>query len=187
MANKPFSQVLQEAVKTLDVVNYRLQNHKKRLEEIDKRLFNEVVNSLKKQQKDRAKVVANELSVVRKAIKMVMTLEIALETIKQRLISARDFGEIAALLSPAIRLTKELSPSLARLMPEANLEVERTLSELSNLLVETTGAGIEGPEIIMTPEAEQIINEAGALAELKAKKILPEVPISASPLEAAEA
>lgn len=187
MADKPFKQMLKEAVRTLDIVRYRLQNRRKRLEDMDRWMFREIVSNLRKQQKDKAKVIANELSLIRKSIKMVMTLEIALETIKQRLITAHDFGEIAALISPAIQLTKELSPNLAKLMPEANLEIEESLTELSNLMVETGGLRAEGPGVIMTPEAEQIINEAAALAEQRAKSRLPEVPVSTSSLEATEA
>jgi division protein CdvB (Snf7/Vps24/ESCRT-III family) len=185
LAKKPFKTVLEEAVRTIDTVKYRLVNRRKRLEEKDGLMFKEVVRCIKNRQKQRATIIANELSLIRKSIKMVMTLEIALETIKQRLLTARSYGEIASLVSPAVHLTKELQPSLSNLMPEANLEIEESLAELSNLMIESGGLRTEGPGIIMTPEAERIINEAAVIAEKRAKETLPEVPISS--VELAEA
>ena len=182
MPEKPFKELLEEAVKTIDTVKFRLEGRRKRLEEKDRTLFNEVVRSIRRNQKQRATIIANELALIRRSIKMVLTMEIALETIKQRLITAKNFGEIAALISPAIHLAKELQPSLGKLMPEANIEIEESLEELSNLIVESGGIRAEGPYVPLSPEAERIIEEAAAIAEQRAKAKLPEVPIASTEL-----
>ncbi len=181
--SKPVKDQVDNAIKMISAVELTLDNQMKKLKEKDSIIFSQVVANLKKGNRPRAKMLANELSVIRRSIKMVSTSHFALNTIKERLITVTDYGEFVSAISPALAITKSIQKDVSMTAPEASNGLSRIASDLNDII---TNSGT--PDIGYSPqageEAEKIIQEAAKLAEQRTMKTLPEVPNTLGEAEA---
>jgi len=181
--SKPVRDQVDSAIKMISAVELALDNQMKKLKEKDGVIFSQVVANLKKGNKTRAKMLATELSMIRRSIKVVSTSHFALNTIKERLITVTDYGDFVTAISPAIAITKSIQKDVSMTAPEASGGLSRIASDLSDII-----ASSGTPSVDYSPqageEAEKIIQEAAKLAEQRTMKTLPEVPRTLGEAEA---
>jgi division protein CdvB (Snf7/Vps24/ESCRT-III family) len=157
----------------------KLDANSSKLREKEAVLFNRVVSSLRKHEKEHANMLANELAEIRKMDKMVTSAKLALEQIALRLNTIQDLGDIAAMLSPTMGIVNGVRSQLTGLIPEAQSEIGE-ISDLLSTILSDVGRINASPINFETAneEAERVLAEAAAVAEQTMKQRFPDLPFT---------
>ena len=78
------------------------------------------MGALKKNNKERAAVCANEIAEVRKLIKFLYNVQLAIERVVLRLETIRELSEIVVDLKPALKLLQDVSQELFQVLPDVS-------------------------------------------------------------------
>lgn len=165
-------------MRKLKIQQHKLGQVSFRLKERDKVLFRTCVNALKNNNKDRAKICANEIAEVRKLIKFLYHVELAIERVILRLETIRELSDIIIDLKPALIMLQRVSKQLFEVLPDVSSELGRINDVISETLYSTRITA--DPSVIpinrMTPGGEEILKEVSSFLEQKATEKLPEPP-----------
>ena len=164
----------------------RLEQATSRLRERDRTLFNSCVSQIRMNHKERAGIVANELSEVRKVHNMVTQCHLALERIILRLETIQEVSQIMADLKPALRSLRELTETMVSVMPDVAAELQRVNESINETLAVTkmTSAEDIAPLTRKTEAGEEILKEVSATLE---KRIGDELPLPPMPMASGKA
>ena len=177
MGPEPIKPKLENASRHIKVQIAKLSTVSDRLAAKDKEIFERVVSLIQKRDTQRAKMLANELTEIRKMGKLVTQAKLAFEQIELRINTIQDLGDVASTLSPALGIVRGISPGISNVLPEAQGEIEEISSLLKGILVDS---GQVNPSVVSVQaaneEAESIIAEAGAVAEQSIKDKFPDLP-----------
>jgi division protein CdvB (Snf7/Vps24/ESCRT-III family) len=160
-------------------------NQLTRLKMLDKRFgsmeayyLEQVTSNIKSGNNARAKILATELSNVRRLRRTTQHTGLALEAIVIRFSTINEFAAILDTIDPTIEMIKGIHMELSRAIPAAN----EALSEVSTVTTDVLlNANIKADARISTPmdaDALSILNEIEGVLEDEAKAKLPEVPTS---------
>ncbi|MCW4010318.1 MAG: Snf7 family protein [Candidatus Bathyarchaeota archaeon] len=167
---------------TLKIQQNKLEQASYRLKERDKILFETCMGALKKNNKERAAVCANEIAEVRKLLKFLYNVQLAIERVVLRLETIRELSEIVVDLKPALKLLQNVSQELFQVLPDVSAElntVQTTISETLYATKVTSDADAVIPVGNKTVGGEEILQEVSNFLEQKISETLPEPPISA--------
>jgi division protein CdvB (Snf7/Vps24/ESCRT-III family) len=144
----------------------------------EKTLFSRTSSAFQKHDTVQANAFANELSELRKAIKLVNGAKLSLESVQARLKTITDIGDMAMVLAPVGQVVRSVRKTLITVMPTANESMGEINSDLEGLMREVGSiSGISGFNFETTGEdAEKILAEASAVAESKMSQNLPDIP-----------
>jgi division protein CdvB (Snf7/Vps24/ESCRT-III family) len=123
-------------------------------------------------------MISNEISQVRKTIKMISQLKIALEQIQLRFESTIDLGDVMVAIGPAMGAVTKVRSGLGGVMPE----VDRELGEINGVFgdIMMSAGSLGNPSFAFDASGEEvdgILAEAGAVAEQRMSESFPDVPI----------
>jgi len=144
------------------------------------------MHALKCNNKEKAAICANEIAEVRKLIKFLYNVQLAIERVILRLETIKELSEIVVDLKPALKLLQNVSQELFQVLPDVSTE----LSNVNNAISETLYATrINADESLIplgkkTPGGEEILKEVSAFLQEKLEESLPEPP--AAPLKTQE-
>lgn len=176
------------SIALLNSVKRQIDVKEAALNEKDKQMFEEIVRAKQKGQEARANMLANELSQLRRTRKNIASSKIVIEAIIQRLETAKEAGDFASNLAPAIAVVSSLKNQLASVMPEAVRSLNESFQDLSSVMIESGQLSGHVPDIQLAgDEAERIIYEAQLAVESQVKERFPEVPTEIKQQEAEEA
>jgi division protein CdvB (Snf7/Vps24/ESCRT-III family) len=177
---QPIGEVIQVTTKRLKLQQMRLEQATSRLRERDRTLFNACVFQVRMKHRERAGIVANELSEVRKVLNMVTQCHLALERIILRLETIQEVSQIMADLKPALRSLRELTETMVNVMPDVAAELQRVNESINDTLAVTklTSAEDVAPLIHKTEAGQEILKEASAMLEKRIGDELPLPPMS---------
>jgi len=116
---------------------------------------------------------------MRKQEKMVENAGLALEKIKLRLTTVEDIGEAMVAMQPAMSVVNSIKPSIDRMMPESDSEINAMSDMLGEMMVNTLGEGYADQfdiNALSCVEMDLILQEANTMLEKDADKRLPDVP-----------
>jgi division protein CdvB (Snf7/Vps24/ESCRT-III family) len=183
---QPIGEVIQLTTKRLKLQQMRLEQATSRLRERDRTLFNACVSQIRMNHRERAGIVANELSEVRKVHNMVTQCHLALERIILRLETIQEVSQIMADLKPALRSLRELTETMVSVMPDVAAELQRVNESINETLAVTkmTSAEDIAPLTRKTEAGEEILKEVSATLE---KKIGDELPLPPVPMASGKA
>ena len=183
---QPIGEVIQVTTKRLKLQQMRLEQATSRLRERDRTLFNACVFQIRMKHRERAGIVANELSEVRKVLNMVTQCHLALERIILRLETIQEVSQIMADLKPALRSLRELTETMVNVMPDVAAELQRVNESINDTLAVTklTSAEDVAPLIHKTEAGQEILKEASAMLE---KRIGDELPLPPMPVVSGKA
>ncbi|HEV8386398.1 MAG TPA: hypothetical protein VGQ03_02135 [Nitrososphaera sp.] len=162
-----------------------------RLKVIDRRFANmealfleQIVSNIKTGNNTRAKIIASELSNVKRIRRTTQHTSLALEAIVIRFSTINEFATILDTIDPTIEMIRGIQSEIAKAIPAAN----QVFSDVSSMTTDVLlNANIRSEARISTPmdaDALLILNEIEGALESEAKAKLPEVPAevpSASP------
>ncbi|MEM3673224.1 MAG: hypothetical protein QW468_03215 [Candidatus Bathyarchaeia archaeon] len=172
---------------TLKLQQSKIEQATFRLKERDKILFRTCVTSLKDNNKERAAIFASEIAEIRKLIKFLYNVELAIERVILRLETIKELGDIVIDLKPALKLLQGVSQELFQILPDVSSELEKVNEAISETLYSTKITTNESviPVGMKTPGGEEILKEVSSFLEQKLTEELPEPP-AAQPLKEPE-
>lgn len=148
-----------------------------RMTEKEKSLFSKTSAAFQKHDTDQAKAFANELSELRKSIKLVNSAKLSLERVEVRLKTITDIGDLAVTLAPVGHVVKSVRKTLVSVMPSANESMNEISSGLEGVMQEMGNISNLNEFNFDTTndEAEKILAEASIMAESKMSTNLPDL------------
>ncbi|HJS68250.1 MAG TPA: Snf7 family protein [Nitrososphaera sp.] len=136
----------------------------------------QITSNIKSGNNARAKILATELSNVRRLRRTTQHTGLALEAIVIRFSTINEFAAVLDAIDPTIEMIKGIQSELSRSIPAAN----EAFSEVSTVTTDVLlYANIKAEARISTPvdaDALSILNEIEGVLEDEAKAKLPEVP-----------
>ncbi|MFP3225691.1 MAG: cell division protein CdvB [Sulfolobaceae archaeon] len=155
----------------------RLDEAIRRLKERDKELFEKVVRAQIEGDVARATIYAQEISDIRKMIKIIYTAYLAIEKVRLKLDTVQELQGVSLVLIPVAKILGELKDQIKGVTPEVALALDSITSSVNSIAIET-GAISERSVVpaIVDEQAKQILDEAQKMAEVKVREILPELP-----------
>jgi hypothetical protein len=137
------------------------------------------MSALKKNNKERAAVCANEIAEVRKLLKFLYNVQLAIERVVLRLETIKELSEIVVDLKPALKLLQNVSQELFQVLPDVSAElntVQTTISETLYATKVSSDADSVIPVGHKTEGGEEILKEVSSFLEQKIADTLPEPP-----------
>lgn len=180
--------VIFRAIHKLKFQCVKLEQVTVRLRERDRVLFESCVVAVRKKNRERASICANELAEVRKLLNIIAQSELAIERIILRLETIRELSGIIVDLKPALRNLQSVTKYLDGVMPEIASELEKLNNSISETLSMTSVGSPQPitPFELRTPDSEEILKEVSSFMEQRLTKKLPEPPASIIVPEKAE-
>jgi division protein CdvB (Snf7/Vps24/ESCRT-III family) len=174
----PLKERLNSAASVLRKTIYHLDQLAQRLLQRDRELFNRMVRALRKGERDRANVLANELVQIRNMTKTTTQCKIALEQVLLRMETVKDMGDMVTSLAAATAVIRGVNATVAKVTPTADASLQELGSLLDGLLIEAGQTGGFALNFEAANEdARRILAEAAAVAEERLKGSLPEPPV----------
>ncbi len=170
-----------KSIYTLKEQQNKLEQASFRLRERDKILFETCMSAIKKNNKERASVCANELAEVRKLLKFLYNVQLAIERVVLRLETIRELSEIVVDLKPALKLLQNVSQELFQVLPDVSAELNSVQTTISETLYATKVTSDPDATIQVghkTEGGEEILKEVSSFLEQKVAETLPEPPVS---------
>lgn len=132
-----------------------------------------------------ARMLAGELSEMRKVKKAMMLIKTSLEKVDIRLSTYTGFGDAVAAIAPAIHLMKSLGGRLNRFIPEADAEINQMIKTLGSLNATTAGDAFSMDQSY-EGDVESIMQEAASVATVAIGSKFPSMPADAQDAQAGE-
>ena len=179
----PLRDIASKSILTLRVQQNKLEQASYRLRERDKVLFESCMGALKRNNKERASICANEISEIRKLIKFLYSVQLAIERVILRLETIKELSEIVVDLKPALKLLQDVSSDLFQVLPDVSAELNTVNSTISETLYATKINTDESviPVSRKTQGGEEILKEVSTFIEQKLVENLPEPPTTVAP------
>jgi len=176
----PIREVATKSIYTLRIQQNKLEQASYRLKERDRVLFENCMGALKKNNKDRAAMCANEIAEVRKLIKFLYSVQLAIERVILRLETIKELSEIVVDLKPALKLLQNVSQELFQVLPDVSTELNTVNETIHDTLYATKITTDESiiPVGRKTEAGEEILKEVTSFIEQKLTETLPEPPVS---------
>jgi division protein CdvB (Snf7/Vps24/ESCRT-III family) len=177
----PVREVATKSITVLKTQQWKLEQASFRLKERDRVLFESCMGALKKNNREKAAICATELAEVRKLVKFLYNVQLAIERVIMRLETIKELGDIVADLKPALRLLQGVSQELFQVLPDISSE----LSNVNETIQDTLRvAKITSDENIIpvgnkTEAGEAILTEVTGFMRQKLNESLPEPPVEA--------
>ncbi|HEX9261054.1 MAG TPA: Snf7 family protein [Candidatus Bathyarchaeia archaeon] len=176
-------EIATKSILTLRIQQNKLEQASYRLRERDKILFESCMGALKRNNKEKASICANEISEIRKLIKFLYSMQLAIERVVLRLETIKELSEIVVDLKPALKLLQDVSSDLFQVLPDVSAELSNVNSAISDTLYATKITTDESviPVNRRTEGGEEILKEVSHFIEKKLVEDLPEPPTTVAP------
>jgi division protein CdvB (Snf7/Vps24/ESCRT-III family) len=177
----PIREVATKSISTLRVQQNKLDQASYRLKERDRILFETCMFALKKNNKEKAAMCATEIAEVRKLVKFLYNVQLAIERVVLRLETIKELGDIVADLKPALKLLQGVSQELFQVLPDVSSELNCVNQTIQDTLSATKISSDENliPVGRKTEGGEEILKEVSCFMEQKLTETLPEPPVEA--------
>ncbi len=174
----PVREVASKSIYTLKIQQRKLEQASYRLKERDRILFESCTGALKRNNKERAAVCANELAEVRKLVKFLYSVQLAIERVILRLETLKELSDIVIDLKPALKLLQNVSSDLFQVLPDVSTELSNVNETIRDTLCATRLSADESliPVGHKTAAGEEVLEEVSTFLEKKLSDSLPEPP-----------
>ena len=181
----PIREVATKSITTLKIQQGKLEQASFRLKERDRILFESCMGALKKNNREKAAICATELAEVRKLVKFLYNVQLAIERVVMRLETIKELGDIVTDLKPALSLLQGVSQELFQVLPDVSSELDSVNSAIQDTLHATKLTTDENviPVGQKTEGGEEILKEVTSFMQQKISETLPEPPIGASKVQ----
>jgi len=168
-------EIASKSIYTLKIQQNKIEQASYRLKERDRLLFESCMGALKKNNKQRAAMCANEIAEVRKLIKFLYSVQLAIERVVLRLETIKELSDIVVDLKPALKLLQNVSSDLFQVLPDVSSELNEAIHET---LYATKFSADESliPVGKKTAGGEEVLSEVSDFLEQKLCETLPEPP-----------
>jgi len=155
----------------------RLDEAIRRLRDRDKELYEKVIRAQIEGDMAKATIYAQEISDIRKIIKIIYTAYLAIEKVRIKLDTVKELQGVSLVLLPIMKVLDQLKEQIRGVSPEVAMALDSILSSVNSIAIET-GVLSEKSVVptVIDEEAQKILNETKKMAENKLKELLPELP-----------
>ena len=168
---------IQTAVNKLQVQTSKMDVMLTKLHQRDQQLFDRIVTATQSHDTPTSRVLSSELAEVRKVSRVLGGARNSLEQVQLRLTTIHDLGDAMIAIGPAMSTMKELKPTMAKFMPEADSELNTMTETLNGLMVDSiSGDSFDMQDGAMNEETNAILQEASAVAEQQTDASFPSIP-----------
>lgn len=171
---------MDKSIRKLKVQQYRIKQVSFRVQKRDKALFQRCVHAVKNQNKDRAAICANELAEIKKLLKFLYHVELAIERVILRVETMRELSDIIMDLKPALKMLQSVTGRLFDVLPNVSAELGKVNDAITETLYSTRIT--VDPSMIpvdkTTSGGEEVLKEVSSLLEQKLTRKLPEPPVT---------
>jgi division protein CdvB (Snf7/Vps24/ESCRT-III family) len=176
----PIRDVASKSIYTLKIQQNKLEQANYRLKERDRLLFESCMGALKKNNKQRAAMCANEIAEVRKLVKFLYSVQLAIERVVLRLETIKELSDIVVDLKPSLKLLQQVSSDLFQVLPDVSSELNNVNDAIRETLYATKISADESliPVGKKTAGGEEVLSEVSSFLEQKLSESLPEPPES---------
>ncbi|MFQ5758311.1 MAG: hypothetical protein ACE5IF_01390 [Candidatus Bathyarchaeia archaeon] len=181
----PLEEMIPRAIRRLKIQHVKLEHVVVRLRKRDQVLFKRCTIAVENQNRERAIILANELTEIRKLIGIVTQTQIVIERIIIRLETIKELNSIVVDLKPVLKVLQSVTRSLDTAMPQVASELNRVSETITETLA-VTQIGSPQPVIplnVKTPGSEEILKEASTILKEELATRLPEPPVSVTVTE----
>jgi len=142
------------------------------------------MGALKKNNREKAAICATELAEVRKLVKFLYNVQLAIERVILRLETIKELGDIVSDLKPALRLLQNVSQELFQVLPDVSSELDNVNYTIQETLHATKMSTDENliPVGKKTEGGEEILKEVTCFMQQKIAETLPVPPVG-SPVQ----
>ena len=181
----PIREVATKSIYTLKIQQNKLEQASFRLKERDRILFETCMGALKKNNKEKAAMCATEIAEVRKLVKFLYNVQLAIERVVLRLETIKELGDIVADLKPALKLLQGVSQELFQVLPDVSSELNNVNRQSGYAPRHQTHGRRELliPVGKKTEAGEEILKEVSCFMEQKLAETLPEPPAWLRPVK----
>ena len=177
----PLKPRIDNAIKGLNRPISKLDSTSNQLNQKDDKLFERIVDAQKNKDMHTSRVLAHELTQVRKASKMIGNMRTAVDRTQLRLSTVSTVGDAIVSMQPAVSTMKAVGPAMNKIIPQASRELESMGNMLGDMMPGSLGddsffAGSGSS----SQETDAILSEAAAVAETQIGDKFPSVPTSAA-------
>jgi division protein CdvB (Snf7/Vps24/ESCRT-III family) len=171
-------EIASKSIYTLKIQQNKIEQASYRLKERDRLLFESCMGALKKNNKQRAAMCANEIAEVRKLIKFLYSVQLAIERVVLRLETIKELSDIVVDLKPALKLLQNVSSDLFQVLPDVSSELNNVNEAIHETLYATKFSADESliPVGKKTAGGEEVLSEVSDFLEQKLCETLPEPP-----------
>jgi division protein CdvB (Snf7/Vps24/ESCRT-III family) len=178
---QPLKPRIEFAKNKLQAQNQKLDAILEKLRGKEKNLFNQIVSALQRHDTQAGRMVSNELAQVRKTVKTISQLKMALEQIQVRLETTIDLGDVMVAIGPAMGALTRVRSGLSGVMPEVDRELGEINGVFSDIMMSAGSLGNTSFAFDAAgEEVDKILAEAGAVAEQRMTDSFPDVPVGTS-------
>lgn len=178
---QPLKPRIEFAKNKIQAQNQKLDAILDKLRGKEKSLFNRIVSALQKHDTQAGRMVSNELAQVRKTIKTISQLKMALEQIQMRLETTVDLGDVMVAIGPAMGALTRVRSGLSGVMPEVDRELGEINGVFSDIMMSAGSMGNSSFAFDASgEEVDKILSEAGAVAEQRMNDSFPDVPVGST-------
>ncbi len=178
---QPLKPRIEYAKSKIHAQNQKLDTILEKLKGKEKSLFNQVVSALQRHDAQAGKMVSNEIAQIRKTIKMISQVKMALEQIQLRLETTIDLGDVMVAIGPAMGALTRVRSGLAGVMPEVDRELGEINGVFSDIMMSAGSMGNTSFAFDASgEEVDKILAEAGAVAETRMSENFPDVPVGSA-------
>lgn len=175
--HQPLKPRIEFAKNKIQAQNQKLDAILEKLRGKEKALFGQVVAALQRHDAQAGKMVSNEIAQVRKTIKMITQLKMALEQIQTRLETTLDLGDVMVAIGPAMGALTRVRSGLSGVMPEVDRELGEINGVFGDIMMSAGSVGNTSFAFDASgEEVDRILAEAGAVAEQRMNENFPDVP-----------
>ena len=168
---------IQTAVNKLQVQTSKMDVMLTNLHQRDQQLFDRIVTATQNHDTQSSRVLSSELAEVRKVSRVLGNARNSLEQVQLRLTTIHDLGDAMIAIGPAMSTMKELKPTMAKFMPEADSELNTMTETLNGLMVDSLSSdSFEMQDSALDEETNAILQEASAVAEQQTDEKFPSIP-----------
>lgn len=150
-----------------------------KLESRDRALLGKVAAAKGRRDMHTARVLAGELSELRKVKRIMLMAGLSLEKVEIRLSGYVGLGDAVAVIAPTVHLMKRLGASLGRFIPEADTEMNQMAETLNTFMSKTTGGDAFSVDPSSDEDTQRIMQEAAAVAGQAVGSRFPSTPTDA--------
>jgi len=173
----PMKRKITSTLHRLSVQLKHLERKSNQLRSRDTELYKKCVSALQSKKNEMATMYANECAEIRKIMMTTIKSQLALEQVKLRLETIKDFGEYTYLMGSVLSVIDGIKSQLVSILPDISNELSDIGETLQNMVVEIGDATDQSVDTsIPTEEGNKILEGATAVAEQKMKETLPEIP-----------
>jgi len=174
---KPLRPRIEQAARRVEVQIQRLEQEGSRLTARDKAMFAKIVEAYTTHDSQRANVLANELTEIRKMEKFMTHAGLALEQVVLRLNTVSELGDTVVTLAPAVSVLQSVRVGISGVLPGVEKELGQVGTMLSEIIMESgQGTGMILDFGAANEDAQKILEEAAMVAEQRVKQKFPELP-----------